>query len=65
MNEILDFRQASIDKEDELISSRQILQMTPPRPKLSIITQTGDVIVQFDKRMRVLPDLEMIKGVVE
>ena len=39
--------------------------MTPPKPKLSIITQTGDVIVQFDKRMRILPDLDMTKAVIE
>ena len=33
---------------------------------MSIITQTGDIIVQFDQRMRILPSLDMItKGVVE
>ena len=42
-------------------SSGDLFKFKPPKPELSFIRATGEVVITFDQKMQLLPSLEMIK----
>lgn len=58
---VFDWRAAFLKKEDEMRASGSLFKLKPPKPTLSFIKETGEVQINFNQQMQILPSLDMIK----